>query len=436
MEVRDIPIERIDRGERFREDLGDLTTLIDSIREKGLLQPISVCPHPSDPSRYLLLAGERRLTACQRAGLDAIPALVREYRGEIDRREIELIENLHRKEMHWTEQAALTAELHRLYQEKHGAEWTQRRLAALLGRSLGDVNQDLQLANALEAVPELGQAKGKKEALTVLKRLEESATIAERKEKVLAEAAEFDMLEIASDNYRVGDAVAGLEELARSGYKGARLYEVDPPYAVAIDRVKTQKGSVQPVGLSEYHEVSATELQTLLGKVLALAYEASQPDAWLILWYASRNEVLIRAILEASPWSYHPIPAIWVKEKGVCLNPPTVLASCYEPFFICRKGNAQIVRQGRSNVFQYPIGDPKKRRHPTEKPLDLMRDLLTTFAHPGDTVVCPFLGSGNTLLACYHEGMYGMGWDLEEAHKVRFLEAVREQFPRGGTSDA
>lgn len=70
-----LPIDSIDIGERFRKDLGDLDELASSIAAIGLLHPITVLPGKRS-GRWLLVAGERRLRACQRLGMDRIAARV------------------------------------------------------------------------------------------------------------------------------------------------------------------------------------------------------------------------------------------------------------------------------------------------------------------------------------------------------------------------
>ncbi len=70
-----LPIDSIDVGERYRKDLGDLDELASSIAVIGLLHPITVIPGRRS-GRWLLVAGERRLRACQRLGLDRVAAKV------------------------------------------------------------------------------------------------------------------------------------------------------------------------------------------------------------------------------------------------------------------------------------------------------------------------------------------------------------------------
>src|SRR6478672_3955044 len=74
----------------FREE--ELAELADSIRTKGLVQPILVRPDPSNPSGYEIVAGERRWRAAQRAGLHSVPVIVREL-GDREVLELAIIEN-------------------------------------------------------------------------------------------------------------------------------------------------------------------------------------------------------------------------------------------------------------------------------------------------------------------------------------------------------
>src|SRR3990172_13193400 len=80
-EQRSCPIELL-RGGKFnpRKDFAEaeLTELADSIRSKGLIQPIVVRPHPEDAQSFEIVAGERRWRAAQRAGIHSVPIIVRE----------------------------------------------------------------------------------------------------------------------------------------------------------------------------------------------------------------------------------------------------------------------------------------------------------------------------------------------------------------------
>ena len=139
-----LPLDCIEPDpEQPRQDLGDLAELADSIREQGLIQPLIV--EPIDHARYRIVAGERRHAACQVAGLQTAPCLVRTVE-EHSRLALQLMENLHRKALAPLEEAKA---FRRLLEEFN---LTQRELAKRLGKSVASVNETLRL---LEFTPDL-----------------------------------------------------------------------------------------------------------------------------------------------------------------------------------------------------------------------------------------------------------------------------------------
>lgn len=82
-----------------------------SIRVHGLLQPIMVRPHPSGvPNRFQIVAGERRWRACQAAGLDAVPVVIRTLDDQAAR-QVALIENLQREDITPLEEAVVLKQI-------------------------------------------------------------------------------------------------------------------------------------------------------------------------------------------------------------------------------------------------------------------------------------------------------------------------------------
>ena len=97
-----VPIEDIEPNpNQPRQTLGDISELIASISEKGILEPILVRPRGS---RFQIIAGERRYRAATEAGLAEIPCVVRET-SDAEMMEIALVENLQRKDLHPLEEA-------------------------------------------------------------------------------------------------------------------------------------------------------------------------------------------------------------------------------------------------------------------------------------------------------------------------------------------
>ncbi len=85
-------------------DENALDELANSIREKGIIQPLLVRAHPSQTGRFQIIAGERRYQAAKKAGLRSVPAIVQEATDE-ELLELALIENIQREDLDVIEEA-------------------------------------------------------------------------------------------------------------------------------------------------------------------------------------------------------------------------------------------------------------------------------------------------------------------------------------------
>lgn len=146
--VREVPIEFL-RANPFQprhtfrpEDLEDLSN---SIREKGILQPIVVRPVPGEESRFEIVAGERRWRAAQAAQLHQVPVIVKEL-SDAESLEIAIIENVQRADLNAVEEAA---GYERLMQQ---FSYTQDQLSKLIGKSRSHVANTLRLLSLPDSV--------------------------------------------------------------------------------------------------------------------------------------------------------------------------------------------------------------------------------------------------------------------------------------------
>lgn len=114
----------------------DLAELVHSVREFGVLQPVVV--RKNSDGDYELIMGERRTRAAREAGLDAIPAIVRETADEDLLRDA-LLENLHRSELNPLEEASAYQQL----LDDFGI--TQEELATRIGRSRPQISNTIRL---------------------------------------------------------------------------------------------------------------------------------------------------------------------------------------------------------------------------------------------------------------------------------------------------
>ena len=124
------------RQPRTHFDPEDLAELVHSVREFGVLQPVVV--RKNNDGDYELIMGERRTRAAREAGLDAIPAIVRDTADEDLLRDA-LLENLHRSELNPLEEASAYQQL----LEDFGI--TQEELATRIGRSRPQISNTIRL---------------------------------------------------------------------------------------------------------------------------------------------------------------------------------------------------------------------------------------------------------------------------------------------------
>ena len=118
-----------------------------SVREHGIVQPI-VVTRTSD-SHYRLIAGERRLRAAQRAGLQSVPAVIKELLKEGDSLQIALIENIQREDLNPIEEAGAYHQLH----DEFGL--TQEEISRRVGKERSTVANFLRLLRLPDSVKEL-----------------------------------------------------------------------------------------------------------------------------------------------------------------------------------------------------------------------------------------------------------------------------------------
>ncbi len=121
-----------------------LSQLCESIKEKGVIQPLLV--NPSKGGRYKLIAGERRLRAAKMAGRSEVPVVVMENESDSTSLELALIENIQRHDLNPIEEAKAYT---RLLQE---FELTQEDVARRVGKKRSTITNVLRLLNLPENI--------------------------------------------------------------------------------------------------------------------------------------------------------------------------------------------------------------------------------------------------------------------------------------------
>jgi site-specific DNA-methyltransferase (adenine-specific) len=433
MKVAVVPMTSIAFGERFRKDYGDMDELVDSIKSRGLIQPLAVCINTEDNKYdYSLLAGGRRYMALTMAKIADVA--VRIYPADLDpleKRSIELAENLKRKDMDWKEQVDLQREIHELQIELHGEKvstapdasgWSIKDTAEMVGASKSSVQKDLAIAKAVDAAPEIFEScKSKSDAAKMLEKVQAQLVLEEMAKRAKKDMKHGNLADIESC-YVVESAIEYLPKL-EAGSCG--FAEIDPPYAIDLQKAKkVESGS----GVTDhYNEIDGDVYEVFMRSILEKTYRVLSPHSWAIVWFAPEPyfEQMYQWIIDAG-FTTNRMCGIWVKPSGQSKQPATNLANSYEMFFICKKGSPVLVKQGRTNVFNFAPVPGQKKVHPTERPIEMMNEILSTFCTPGTRIIVPFLGSGNTILSANQVGMTAFGTDISKEYKDRFTLKVHK----------
>ena len=443
--IKMVPFDKIDwLGARHREEYNKIEDLKRSIVEtKGLIQSLMVFPR-SD-GRYTLVAGGRRYTALKSikdtgtspsAGGEVLTLkdiypneevpciLVPDGATQADLDIMELEENVQREDLTPMELAKARYKIHSLLIDKHGKEWSQRDTARHLGLSHTQIQDDVKLAEMADALPMLEKAKTKKEAQMMMTRalnaFEREAivsTIEERERKGTIDQRKKEL----NDRYVVGDWFKWKKNLGEGEFD---MVEVDPPFGIDLQKAKKVKDEGAS-GLDEYNEWDVRSYIDKIDIVVKDAWKLLKKNGWLVFWFAPHPWFgKVWEVISSHGFRGVALPGVWVKNGGQTMQPDLYLGHATEYFFYARKGEAVIVKKGRTNVFEYPNVPPDRKSHPTTKPIALMEDIYSTFIKPGDRIVIPFLGSGWGILAADNLKMKALGCDLGQDYKDKYSVKV------------
>jgi ParB family chromosome partitioning protein len=130
---------------------GAMSELVESIKARGILQPILARRHPKKDAVYQIIAGERRWRAAQSAGLHEVPVLVRDLSDQ-DAMAASLVENLQRQDLNPIEEA----EGFKRLIEEFGL--TQEQLGEAVGKSRSHIANTIRLLQLPESVRSAVQA--------------------------------------------------------------------------------------------------------------------------------------------------------------------------------------------------------------------------------------------------------------------------------------
>ena len=97
----------------------------------------------------------------------------------------------------------------------------------------------------------------------------------------------------------------------------------------------------------------------------------------------------------------------------------------------CGKGHSTWNGGGRPGVFTHCKNSGGKHKHPTQKPVPLMAEIVSLFSNKGQTILDPYMGSGTTLVACARLGRKAVGIELDPAHFETACHRIEEAYRQG-----
>ena len=218
MEVKEIEMDKISLSEyNTRKDLSagtedaSLDDLANSIKEKGLLNPIIV--RRKSDGTYELIAGQRRFLACQKLGWKTIPAIIRDITDDTDAIIISLIENVHRADMNPIDKAKAYQRIFKKYKDL-------KMVAKETGVSVSTIRKYLKLLDLAPSIQEKLSTKDGPAGIETLAKIADTFS-PEEQEEVLEKIGGFKQQIQLEMIKRSGGDLSKLEELREQALEGA-----------------------------------------------------------------------------------------------------------------------------------------------------------------------------------------------------------------------
>lgn len=435
-----VPVEDILVEDRFRVEYEGpdgnqkIAFLAESISKYGLLSPLVL-----DRDKNRLLAGGRRLEALKSLKWTLAPVLYRDQLTDLQRKEIELEENIARKDMTPVERGDLVSAIDQLKRQIYGSRqsgavyqkspdggppvrvetsslppdedaWSLRRTADLFGTSVFSTHRDIVISNTVKVLPSL---RNEKSAANILRKADHLVEDLERELEFRQQQQAGVKLD---SNILLGDAI---DLIAAVPTASVDCIITDPPYGLGLEkgryaaRDRTDTGFTDDDSILGVLDILAPELRRVL-----------KPSGHLYAFFGASVWSDTICIYQNAGFQVSPIVCIWYK-----LGPATgagdwdhSFAPAWEPFLFCTERTRRLAYKHK-NVFEAEAPSGTERVHPTQKPLVLLEELIKLSTDPGDLILDPFAGAGSTLVAAKAQGRRYLGFELND----RYVEITKQR---------
>ena len=398
-------VEDVYEKQRVRKDMGDIDALANSIREFGLIQPITLYRGEPGDDRVELCAGGRRLAAMKRVGIKelhhGVHYIWRDEEDEYRKKATELEENLRRQNLTWQEEIDAKAKLLELMETIHGTTgaggltraerqagdstgFGVRKLASMLGESVGKTSKDLQIARAVAALPQLRAADTKEGAFRQLSILGAVATMAKAAmDHKVNNPATTQLWTLHEGDFK--------HEAGKVDDESVDLVYTDLPFGVSLSSMSKHHGSV----VLSYED----SRDAVVGDLSALARESFRvlrADRYAVFFFGFNYYGQLVAELERAGFKVNYVPVIWFKHTRSTENPNTRYANAYDPALVAMKGSPVFIRPGQTNLIDTPSIPNTDRLQIAQQPTDLVKRFIWDMTGPGAHILDWCAGSGTT----------------------------------------
>lgn len=209
----------------------------------------------------------------------------------------------------------------------------------------------------------------------------------------------------------------------------------DPPYSELVHATRGRRaGELRTDG---GRDLEALRFDAMTGREELCRLVVAKTHGWFLAFSDVYGVTAWReAVLAAGAKSKS--VALWIKPDCAPQMNGQKPALAFESIHLawCGPGVSSWNGGGARGIYTHNVNPPSRDgRHPTEKPIALMRELVRLFSdHPGETVLDPFMGSGSTICAAIREGRRAIGIELDPDYfevavdRVRKAHAQRELF--------
>jgi site-specific DNA-methyltransferase (adenine-specific) len=425
---------------RRKVDESKVKELAESIKQLGLINPITV------NSNNVLIAGNHRLEAFKLLGKDEIEVSVLDLNNLLAEL-AEIDENLVRNELHWTDADKQIARRKIIYLElypdtKKGAvnqhtkdvlnenfafskttanltNQSKRTIEQSVKRGIEITKEEAEVLKTIDAPKSYGDILIKQTTETrakvidalkveskpveiIIQEIKKEEKKAEYKEKVLEARIETKI----NESIKQGNSLEILETLEDGCID---IVLTDPPYGIDyVSNRSTDENAITKRGLLNDGKDEAFDLLDKTCEILQRKTAVNSHLYFFCSWSVfSKFEAII------SKYFTIKTPIVWDKGNKGSGDLDNDWGNQTEIIIYCVKGK-KLINNRRGNLISVSRLHTSKMIHPTQKPNELIKEILEVSFNEGDFVVDPFMGSGSTIKVCQELKAKCLGIELDK----------------------